>query len=139
MCFKQLLFLCVFGFSFSFLQAQDPGIFIMEGNARDEVGDYKGALEAYTEAIELQPDFAMAYFNRALVKRKLEDYQGAIDDYSKAIELIDYYTIAYHNRGIAYILIGELEKACIDWNKAYTLGHEDALKLLDDYCRNDFE
>ncbi len=136
---RLLLFLCVFGFCFNVLQAQNFGVLLMEGNAKDEVGDYKGAIEAYTEAIELQPDFAMAYFNRALVKRKLEDYQGAIDDYSKAIELIDYYTIAYHNRGIAYILIGELEKACIDWNKAYELGHEDALKLLDDYCRQNNE
>ncbi|MDD3875042.1 MAG: tetratricopeptide repeat protein [Bacteroidales bacterium] len=114
--------------------AQNSEMSLLKGNAKDELGDYAGAIREYTEAIELQPDFAMAYFNRALSKRKIADYEGAIEDYTKAIEIVDFYTIAYHNRGIVYALLEKMDKACADWEKAYNLGYNDSKLLLDEYC-----
>ena len=54
---------------------------------RTSSGDYAGAIEDYTQAIELDPKFAEAYFNRGNAKHSSGDYAGAIEDYTKAIEL----------------------------------------------------
>ena len=35
-----------------------------------EQGDYQGAIADYTKAIEINPKFALAYFNRGLAKDK---------------------------------------------------------------------
>jgi len=39
-------------------------------------GDFKGAVEYYTKCIELEPNLAEAYHNRALSKCNLKDYTG---------------------------------------------------------------
>jgi tetratricopeptide (TPR) repeat protein len=65
------------------------------GNLK-QVQDPNGAIADYSKAIELKPDFAEAYFNRAFCKHEIKDYKGAIADYSKSIEvwplnIADYY------------------------------------------------
>jgi Tfp pilus assembly protein PilF len=50
-------------------------------------GDLDGALRNYDKAIELQPDYADAYYYRASVKQAKGDGQGASDDYKQAIHL----------------------------------------------------
>ena len=57
------------------------------GSAKNSSGDYAGAIEDYTKAIELDPKFAVAYCNRGNAKDSSGDYAGAIEDYTKAIEL----------------------------------------------------
>jgi len=48
---------------------------------------YKKAIEYYTKAIELNPKYADAYFERGFNKLQLKKYNEAIVDYTKAIEL----------------------------------------------------
>ena len=62
---------------------------------------YKGAIVDYTKAIELDPEYALAYDNRGASKYYLEDYKGAIEDHTKAIELDPEYVYAYFNRGVS--------------------------------------
>ena len=50
-------------------------------------GDYTGAIADCDKAIELEPNFALAYHARGFAKAKLKEYEGAIKDYDKAIEL----------------------------------------------------
>lgn len=45
------------------------------------------AIQQFTSAVELRPDTAEAYFNRALAKNKLFDYTGADEDQNKARSL----------------------------------------------------
>jgi tetratricopeptide (TPR) repeat protein len=45
------------------------------------------AVELYTEAIELNPDNAVFYSNRAFAHTKLEEYGSAIQDATRSIEL----------------------------------------------------
>ena len=116
------------------LRAQNADIYIMTGNAKDDLGDLKGALADFTLAIEDDSTYAMAYFNRAWIKRKMNDYEGAIADYTSAILYKPGYQIAYNNRGIVYILMGKKEEACIDWEKAHEMGYPDAKTLLEQYC-----
>lgn len=69
---------------------------------------YDQAISDYTKAIELNPDYKTAYFNRGLTYfkkgswRNNEPYQKAIEDFSKAIKLDPYDVDVYYNRGLAY-------------------------------------
>ena len=56
-------------------------------------------------AIDVDPRYADAYYNRAEAKYVLLDYQGAISDYTKAIEINPQYENAYHFRGFATSMI----------------------------------
>ena len=38
--------------------------YIKSGNQKDDTKDYNGAISDYTKAIELNPDAAVAYYNR---------------------------------------------------------------------------
>ncbi|MBC8301295.1 MAG: tetratricopeptide repeat protein, partial [Pelagibacterales bacterium] len=62
-------------------------------------GDYYGAIAGYNKAIELNPNFAIAYVNRGYSKMNLKDYNGAIADFTKAIEIDHNDVKAYENRG----------------------------------------
>jgi TonB family protein len=64
--------------------AQD---YLQQGNARINRKDYQGAVEDFTKAISLKPDYAEAYVNRASARNGLKDYQGAKSDGEKAADL----------------------------------------------------
>ncbi|MGC8451482.1 MAG: tetratricopeptide repeat protein [Cylindrospermopsis raciborskii] len=44
-------------------------------------------MDDYTQALKLDPNYALAYNNRGLVRRDLGDNQGAIADLQKAADL----------------------------------------------------
>ena len=52
-----------------------------------EKGDVEGALQDYSEAIRLKPDYADAFNNRSLVRRAKGDLRGAVEDSKEATRL----------------------------------------------------
>ena len=92
-----------------------------------EKGNYQGAIENYTKAIESNPDNAFLYNNRGLAYFEVKKYKKAISDYSKAIELKPGYAEVFHNRGLAYFKrggwasTGPFDKAISDFTKAIEL------------------
>ena len=70
------------------------------GNAKAELKRYSEAIADYDKAIELDPNFALAYMNRGKAKAELKQYSEAIADYDKAIELDPNFALAYTNRGV---------------------------------------
>ena len=80
-------------------------------------------LAASNKAIELDPQYAMAYITRALAYGKLNQYDNAITDCTKAIELEPKSALAYNNRGFAYLNMGKQKEAEADFAKAKML-HE---------------
>ncbi|MEO0536487.1 MAG: tetratricopeptide repeat protein, partial [Cyanobacteria bacterium P01_A01_bin.123] len=98
-----------------------------DGNAKRDSENYQGAIDDYTKAIELNPDYADAYNNRGIAKRALGDNQDAIDDYTKAIELNPNYADAYTNRGNAKGALEEYQGAIADHTKAIELNSDYAL------------
>lgn len=58
-----------------------------QGRKYYDSGEYKEALEAYTNAVDLDPKFAPPYVNRGVVYGKLGDYQRALDDLKYAAKL----------------------------------------------------
>jgi len=84
------------------------------------------AIADYSEAIEVAPDSADAYYNRGDAYDEMGEYGKAIADYSKAIELDPNHASAYYNRGCAYGEIGAYDKAIPDYNKAIELNPNDS-------------
>jgi tetratricopeptide (TPR) repeat protein len=79
------------------------------------------AINAYTKSIDLMPDFARAYGNRAGAYNEVGNYQQAILDSNKAIGLSPNNAVAYINRAAAYNWIGNYGQALQDSNKAIEL------------------
>ena len=87
-------------------------------NARQELNDYKGAINDLTEVINTSPDKTWSYYNRGIAKGKLGDDQGAIDDYTSAITLNPKFAQALLNRGNARLQLDHFEQAVQDYDKA---------------------
>jgi tetratricopeptide (TPR) repeat protein len=83
--------------------------------------NYDQAIEDYSKAIELNPQYADAYSNRGNAYYDKRNYDQAIEDYSKAIELNPQYAIAYYNRGNAYYNKRNYDQAIEDYSKAIEL------------------
>ncbi|NJK33974.1 MAG: tetratricopeptide repeat protein, partial [Oscillatoriales cyanobacterium SM2_2_1] len=86
--------------------------------------NYRGAIDCRSEAIRLNPDYARAYYNRALAKSDLGDKEGAIADYSEAIRLNPDHAYAYNNRGVAKYELGDKEGAISDLREAARLNQQ---------------
>ena len=94
------------------------GAWLNEGNDFFGKGQYKDAIACYNKVIEINPDYAAAYYNRGIAKSDLQDYHGAIEDYNKAIEINPDYVAAYYNRGNAKSDLQDYHGAIEDYNKA---------------------
>ena len=91
------------------------------GNFRMMLGQVETAVETYSYAIKLQPNFSEAYNNRGIAYEDKGKLDQAIQDYNKAIELKPDLAEAYNNRGIAYRVKGDFDHAIQDFNKAIDL------------------
>jgi tetratricopeptide (TPR) repeat protein len=93
-------------------------------------GDQTGAVEAYSRVIELNPEDALAFYNRGTCYIRLRSYWQAIKDFNRAIELNPKLAEAYSNRGGAYYKLGEHRQAFADLKIAAGLGHKPAQDYL---------
>ena len=69
-------------------------------------GNPAGALDACNKAVELEPQFPIAYLNRAVAKRALDRTDDALADVAEAIRCDEGYAQAYRVRGDIYRLRG---------------------------------
>ena len=67
--------------------AQTAEDYFASGLAKYNQGDYRGAIQDYKKAIEINPNYAEAYISRGNAKVKLGDSKSAIQDYNKATEI----------------------------------------------------
>jgi tetratricopeptide (TPR) repeat protein/S1-C subfamily serine protease len=85
--------------------------------------DYRGALADYDRAIQLNPNYVIAYNYRGVLKEnKLNDIQGALADYNRAIQADPNNAIAHYNRGsIKEVKLGDIRGGLADYNRAIQL------------------
>nr|WP_281257351.1 tetratricopeptide repeat protein [Merismopedia glauca] len=50
--------------------------------------------------MEINPRYALAFYNRGLVRQELKQHSEALADYTKAIEINPQYALAYYQRGL---------------------------------------
>lgn len=111
---------------------------------------YDDAIMEFSKAIQLNPKFAKAYYDRGLTYYTKGLYDNAISDYSKAIELESRLEVAYFNRGVVYYKKGDYDNAIVDysnvlkinprkWDAYFNRGLAYAEKGLNEQAINDFK
>ena len=89
--------------------------------AKNTTEDDDKALADYSQAIRIDPRYAVAYINRGLIWYRKNNIDSAIDDYTKSIEINSKDPMAFNNRGNAYKKKGELDNALADYDDAIKL------------------
>ena len=107
----------------------DPWAYYFRGLTEVRDGYDGKALNDFSEAIGLKTDFALAYHERAGVKRRMSDLQGAHFDYRTAIEYDPGFALAYNNLGSVKILLGDYVGAIEQYNLALDLNPKLVLAL----------
>jgi tetratricopeptide (TPR) repeat protein len=83
-----------------------------------KIGSYDTAIEDFTEAIRLDPNYADAYAFRGEAYFLKKDYDRAITDFTQAIRIDPNHAIAYNDRGTAYTSKKEYNRAIADFETA---------------------
>lgn len=104
------------------------------GIAKGKLQAYRGAIQDYNKAIELNPNFYEVFYYSGLVKANLKDFRGAIKDYDKTIELNPNHTSTYYRRGLVKIILQQIDSGCLDLSKAGELGYGEAYEAIKEYC-----
>ncbi len=78
--------------------------FINQGDNLFKTGNFRQAIDIYSNAIEVAPDYSLGYMKRAIVFRSQGDESMAEQDYRKAIQLNPYSEFVYDSRAKMKIL-----------------------------------
>jgi tetratricopeptide (TPR) repeat protein len=85
------------------------------GNMNADRAEHELAVDDFTRAIELDPDYAEAYFGRGVLYwRELRNAYRAIRDMTRVIELSPTWAEALFNRAMAFQIRGDHEQAIAD-------------------------
>ncbi len=106
------------------------------GRGQSDLANYEKAIEYLTNAIEKDPDYSGAYFERGYCYDKLGDFDNSIADFTKSIEfnnkweLSSNLSLAYYSRGLSYfskrsddenVSRNNMSMALQDWNRSIDL------------------
>lgn len=105
------------------------------GVARMFLHDSAGAIEDFSKAIELNPQMAALYENRANASAAIKDDKSAMADYAKVLELDPSFAAAYYHRGLLREKLGDRSGSCEDAQRAFQMGVEMARELVERACR----
>ena len=111
-------------------QAETADTYLDSGIEKAKSGEYEEAFIDFDKAIEVDPQYAEAYFNRGVAYYNLrliyydfddDEYlflSKAIDDFDKAININPQYAEAYHARGLVKMQLGKYKEAIDDLDTA---------------------
>jgi len=81
------------------LEPNNLDAYFYRGLAKNNIGDFNGAILDYTKVIFYEPS-ADVYFNRGNSKYSMMDFKGAEGDYTKALELNPEFIEARYSLGV---------------------------------------
>lgn len=88
--------------------------------AKNDLGDFHGAIVDYSKIILNEPD-ADTYYNRGNSRYSIEDIEGAKNDYNKAIEIDPYFVDAIYSLGCSKYDLNDFEGSIVDFSKVVKL------------------
>lgn len=83
--------------------------------------DYDRALGEASKVIELNPQLALSYADRAWIEQLKNSPDAMMADLNKAIEINPEFAVALRQRGDAWIAKGDADKAMADYSRAIEL------------------
>ncbi|KAL6469270.1 hypothetical protein MHYP_G00227940 [Metynnis hypsauchen] len=92
-----------------------------DGNDQMKVENFSAAVEFYSKAIQINPQNAVYYCNRAAAYSKLGNYAGAVQDCELAIGIDPNYSKAYGRMGLALASLNKHAEAVSYYKKALEL------------------
>jgi Tfp pilus assembly protein PilF len=114
--------------------ARDAKSYFDSGETFFSWGDYAAAIEEYTQAVRLDPNYALAYRNRGRAYASRNNLDRAIADFTEVIRLDPDDAVAYLLRGQMYVIHGQesyankgdYDRAIADFTEAIRLDPDDA-------------
>ena len=100
--------------------------FGFRADAKRLIGNFKGAVKDFSQAITLEPNEAWFYYRRGWVYDEfLHNSKVGMNDYNKAIEINPYYAYTYLHRGKLYKnVLKDTQKAKADFETILKLDTE---------------
>ena len=68
---------------------------------------YLEALEAYSTALKIEPNYLDAYINKGSCFKQLQKYNEALEEFDNAIKIKKEYSNGYYNKGGACLPDGK--------------------------------
>ncbi len=90
-------------------------------------GRHKDAIEAYKQAIKINPDNSVIHYNLGITYGELGRYKDAIEAFKQAIRIKPDYAEIHYNLGVSYFMLSRYKDAI----KAY----KQAIRIEPDYAK----
>jgi len=98
--------------------AQDYLDYYEQGEFALRVEKWDRAIEMFTKSLQDNPNFFVAYHNRAIAYSKKGEYQKSIEDLKKAVQLNPDYPDAYGLMGLVYEIMKDYAAAVQAYKEA---------------------
>ena len=102
-------------------------VYFDQGLAHHKAGRFKEAVEAFRQAIKLEPRDAETHYYLGDSYFSLELYKESIKAYRQAIKLKPNYSAAHNNLGMAYLRAGQYKEAVKSFDETIRLEPEYSL------------
>lgn len=127
-----LIFFLVYTYIFigESILAEDYLDFYEQGEFALKVGKWERAVELFTKSIQDNPNFFVAYHNRAIAFSKMGEYDKSIQDLKKAVQLNPDYPDAYGLLGLVYEIKKDYPEALKVYQEALSREKRPAVKKV---------
>lgn len=113
-----LIFLILINFK---IYSQTESEYLKSGIEKFKNKEYEKAIEDYTNAIKLNPNFSIAYYNIGLSYNFLNKSDLALQNFDKAIELNSKFVEAYYNRATIFANSNRFDQSLFELDKVIEL------------------
>lgn len=124
----------LFAMSFTVLYAQNPKKYYRTGQEFLSKKSYQDAIEQFSKAIELKPEYTDAYIARAEVYETLDEKEKALEDYKRTLVFLTKDGTIYYHAGKLYAELGQHEQAVEMLDKAISLTKKPVAAYRIDLC-----
>lgn len=107
-------------------EPDNPVLYLERGNAYLYANSFDSAYADYDRAIELNPEYKEAFYNKGLISYNQKQYTRGVTEVKQALEIDPGYTEAMLLLGDCFYYAGERDSALIWYNTAYQRGYRSA-------------
>lgn len=117
--------------------AEDYLDYYEHGEFALRIGKWHSAIDWFTKSIQDNPNFFVAYHNRAVAYSKVGEYDKSIEDLKKAVQLNPDYPDAYGLMGLVFEIKEDYPSALKVYRQALSRVKQASMqKLLEKYIKD---